>query len=117
MGDPPRPALERRADPRSRSSFPLIVTPASGPVAADVRDVSRSGVCAYLPTAIPEMTKVRFAIELPTVHGPRRVEGEGAVVRCLRHAEGRFEVAVFFTDLPDAEREVLGSFVRGSDRV
>ena len=108
--------VERRRDPRARASFPLVFIPPSGPIASDVRDVSRSGVCALLAKAIPEMTRVRFSFELPTAEGPHRVEGEGAVVRCVP-SEGRYEVAIFFTEIGEADRERIAGFVRGSSRV
>jgi hypothetical protein len=58
------------------------------------------------------MTTVRFHLDLPLEGGARRVEGEGAVVRCRRHGEGRFEIAVFFTKIGEEDREALAEYVR-----
>ena len=119
--DPPRPptppTIERRRDPRARASFPLVFTPPSGPVEASVRDVSQSGICAAAARPIPEMTRVRFRFDLPTGEGSRRVEGEGAVVRCVRRGEGGYEVAIFFTEVSEADRERIAGFVRTSNRL
>ena len=77
--------------------------------------MSRSGLCVFAPRAIREMTTVRFHLDLPLAEGIRRLEGEGAVVRCRRHGEGRFEIAVFFTRVSEEDREALGQYVRDAD--
>lgn len=117
MERPPSPPVERRRDPRARASFPLVLTPSSGPLEAEVRDVSRSGVCATVARPLAEMMRVRFKFDLPSPEGPRRIEGVGAVVRCARRAEAIFEIGIFFTEMSDADRDRLAEFVRASARL
>ncbi len=116
MDRPPPVPVERRREPRARASFPLVFTPPSGPLEAQVRDISRSGICATAARAVPEMTRVRFRFSLPSPEGPRRIEGEGAVVRCARRAEAGFEIGIFFTEISEADRDRLAEFVRASAR-
>ena len=110
------PPVERRRDPRARASFPLVLTPSSGPLEAEVRDVSRSGVCATAARPVPEMMRVRLRFDLPSPEGPRRIEGVGAVVRCARRAEAIYEIGILFTEMADADRDRLAEFVRASAR-
>jgi hypothetical protein len=63
------------------------------------------------------MTRVRLRFELPTREGSHRVEGEGAVVRCVPRGDATYEVAIYFTDLSESDRERIAGFVRSSNRI
>ncbi len=75
-----------------------------------MRDISKSGVAFFAESAIPLMTLVNFALEIPTNEGePQTISGQGAVVRCepLAPNMGHFEIALFFQELDaDAEKSI-----------
>ncbi|MDP6424087.1 MAG: PilZ domain-containing protein [Planctomycetota bacterium] len=95
---------ERRRARRVRADLPLKLTGAE----ARLEDISTVGLLCSSPRPIPEMTVVRIGVELDTtLH-----EWDGAVVRCEQEAD-EWKVAVFFTDMPDASRAQLGSYIDG----
>ncbi len=110
----PKPEVERRKSPRVNAEFPIYIDTAAGRQKARVRDLSSKGVCFFLPQPIPEMTAVRVDLELPSKDSTAKVTGDGAVVRCRRIASGveHYEVAVFFTYMPEDGKSVLDHFVR-----
>ena len=112
----PRPASERRRHPRVAASWPVSLQLPDGTHVAELRDISVSGICFFLDRKIPEMTVLDLRLELPAhegVAGPTEVAGRGAVVRCepvSPHLD-HYEIAVFFNEIGDDERQRLQRFV------
>lgn len=106
---------ERRAHPRAICDGSITIQLADGDHRARLRDVSRAGICFYLDRPLPEMTVLSVRIDLPGRAGgqPGRIEGRGAVVRCLPISMGveHYEIALFLNELGEPERERLDAFV------
>ena len=75
---------ERRRHPRAEADWTVEIALAGGTHRARLRDVSRIGLCFHIERAIPMMTVLQIALDLPVDGGVRRVSGNGAVVRCQR---------------------------------
>jgi hypothetical protein len=105
---------ERRQHPRAEASWSVTLTLDDGPHTARLRDVSRAGVCFFLDRPIAPMTLLALALELPGPEGPRRMRGNGAVVRCERISPGveHYEIAVFLHDVAESDRELIDELVR-----
>jgi hypothetical protein len=112
----PKPAAEgreRRRWSRAGADLPLSLRTSDGVREARVRDLSRAGVCFFLDRPLPLMTVLGVALELNGAAKPRRIEGNGAVVRCERIAAGvdHWEVAVFLHEMAEDDRRALERYV------
>jgi hypothetical protein len=115
----PRPTnptgAERRRAPRAPATFPLRFGAERAP--ATLRDISSLGLCCETSAAVDEMTAVRIELEVPVTAGgaqPSPLRVAGAVVRCeliVGSKPSRYEVAVFFTEIDEADRRQLASYV------
>lgn len=95
------------------ASFPIQLHSESGTFQGVLRDLSTSGLCCQLPTALREMTLVRMRLELPGVKEPADIEG--VVVRTVKLRDKTpptYDVALFFSQLLPAARNTLEAFVR-----
>ena len=110
--------VRRRSQPRVRVEWPITISLPEGYFQANLRDVSPAGVCFHLDRQVPEMSILSLQLDLPAPSGPRRIQGRGAVVRCVRVAPAldHYEVAVFFHELADEDREALSRFVMDQER-
>lgn len=95
------------------ANFPIQLHCESGTFDGVLRDLSTSGLCCQLPTALREMTLVRMRLELP---GTREAaEVEGVVVRTVKLRDktpATYDVALFFSQLTPAARQTVEGFVR-----
>ena len=107
---------ERRQAPRVSERIDLAVTGDAAAFRAEAVNLSISGAYCTTDRFIPPMTKLQLQFELP--HNPRRVQVrcEGVVVRVepvVENAEqGRYHVAIFFSDIADRDRAAIATFVR-----
>jgi len=104
------PRTERRRAQRALAEFPIRFSkdPAAEP--AVLRDISEIGLACNSPRAIPEMTLVALDFTLPGSVEPHHVTG--AVVRCEAHPKGRFDLAVYFTEVQPSTKAALAGYVR-----
>lgn len=110
----PSPQSERRRAARAQASFPVQLSSSGRAEAALLRDISEIGLACTSPQAIPEMTLVGLDFTLPGSTEKHQVKG--AVVRCepLKKAEAggrRFDLAVYFTEMPPTTRAALRNYV------
>jgi hypothetical protein len=110
-----RGGRERRAHPRVACDGSITLQLDDGAHRARLRDVSRAGICFYLDRPLGEMTILSVRIDLPArERSPAaRIEGRGAVVRCLplSKAVDHYEIALFLNELAEPQRERLDAFV------
>ncbi|MBL8768602.1 MAG: PilZ domain-containing protein [Planctomycetes bacterium] len=110
---------DRRRHPRVDGSFGAKITSSSAPIEASVKNVSMSGLLLHSDKKVDEMTMVSMKLVLPSKSGNTSpsvaFDLTGAVVRCQPIGKGKtkkFELAVYFTDLPRETRGALEEFVR-----
>ena len=107
---------ERRGAPRVSERIALAVIGAAEEVRAETANISTAGAYCTMDRFISPMTKLQLRFELPM--NPRRVQVrcEGVVVRAepvIENPEqGRYHVAIFFSDITDRDRSAIAAFVR-----
>jgi hypothetical protein len=105
---------ERRRHPRTRADLGLRLGAPSGETPARVHDVSSSGIRCLTEVSLPVMTQVRVHLVLPAALGERHVVCDGVVVRSERTGRAAaFDTAIFFSDVAEADRTELESYVAG----
>lgn len=108
--------VERRRHPRVPTDLPLRLTFKDKTVETRIHDLSGSGIRFSAPAALPLLSRVQIALELPdgTAGQPASIAITGVVVRCREGSPGeesRFDTAIFFEDLSEAARVRLARFV------
>lgn len=113
-------ARERRVGRRVSGGFRLVLDPTQFGTLLQVRDLSMSGVSFCLTKPVEYMTRVQLVLWLPNAATPGE-SGEfdcaGVVVRCDPTENGQegglpaYDVAVFFTDMPDETDAALEQYV------
>jgi len=107
---------ERRSHPRISVDLPLHLTFRDRTVETRIRDLSNSGIRFRGPAALPLLSRVQIALQLPEV--PRSTTSSlaitGVVVRCEETGDagsGRYDTAIYFEDLSTSARAQLSQFV------
>ena len=107
---------ERRRAPRVSERIALGVIGTAEEVRAETANISTAGAYCTVDRFIPPMTKLQLQFELS--YNARRVQVrcEGVVVRTEPVVEnteqGRYYVAIFFSDITDRDRAAIAAFVR-----
>lgn len=102
---------ERRKHPRIIKKIPLKVKACSFDFITETQNISLSGACCQVDKRIEPMTKVGILLLLPTrlkndKIATKKLRLEGVVVRA-EEAEalpGKFNIAVFFNNIRQADR-------------
>jgi hypothetical protein len=107
---------ERRRDPRVRTDLPLRLTFKDKTVETVIFDLSSSGIRFRAPAALPILSRVQIALELPEGQPgePLAIAITGVVVRCLEGevgADAPYDTAIFFEDISEIARARLARFV------
>lgn len=110
--------IERRRHPRVPTDLPLRLTFKDKTVETRIQDLSSSGIRFKAPAALPILSRVQIALELPdsTPGQPAAsIAITGVVVRCMEGDAGEtpFDTAIFFEDLSEIARARLARFVSG----
>lgn len=109
------PVTERRGHPRVAADFPVQLAVGGDTTAAQLRDISASGLLCETDRRVPVMTQVRLVLSItrPALD-PREVMLDGAVVRCreVDAAPERYETAIFFTNMDEDTRELFAGLGR-----
>ena len=107
---------ERRLAPRTDERLPVVVTDAGVTLQAETKNLSAAGVYCVLERFLAPMTKLQLRFALPNGGRTQAVNCSGVVVRVEpvvnQPDQGRYNVAIFFTDLTDRDRAAIGRFVR-----
>lgn len=109
-------AQERRKTPRITERLSLAITDASTRLDTETKNLSASGAYCTLDRFVAPMTKLQLEFELPGRARPTKIRCCGVVVRVeplVANAEqGRFDTAIFFTELAERDRSAIARFVR-----
>ena len=107
---------ERRRAPRIAERVVLAITDAGTELTTESHNLSTAGVYCTLDRFLAPMSKVQLHFALPNGRGSSKVRCTGVVVRVepviTSASRGRFNVAVFFTELSDRNRSAITRFVR-----
>lgn len=110
------PGTERRQQPRVAADLPLRLTFKDFVVETRILDLSTSGIRFATTDALPLMSRVQIALELPELSqaGSAPLAITGVVVRCDRIPVGgvdHYDTAIYFEELSDGARARLAQFV------
>jgi len=109
--------VERRLSPRISADLPLRLTFKDRTVETRIHDLSSSGIRFKSPAALPLLSRVQIALELPEAasgQGTTSIAITGVVVRCMERepgGEAHYDTAIFFEDLSELARSRLARFV------
>jgi len=96
---------EHRGTPRVGGKMRCKVTTHDGPLVGVVKDIAPGGVLVTLATNIARKAEVKISVDLPTGNQP--LESNGLVVRSIKTPQNEYDVAIAFTSIADAHRELL----------
>jgi len=109
--------VERRGSARVPARLAMEITLGGGNrAAAESLNVSANGVYFASRAFIPVLTRLRVTLELPGETGSAsRVACDGVVVRTEPEVETssvrEYQVACYFTDISDSDRERLEAYI------
>jgi len=108
--------IERRRHPRVRSDAPLQLTLKDRTVETRIRDLSSSGIRFPAPAAMPLLSRVQIALELPGAEGSKTrdfLSITGVVVRCDKALPGDapYDTAIYFENLSEQARLQLARYL------
>ena len=107
---------ERRRNPRIAERIVMAITDAGTELATESHNLSTAGVYCALDRFLAPMSKVQLRFALPNGRRSAMVRCTGVVVRVepviANASRGRFNVAIFFTELSDRNRSAITRFVR-----
>lgn len=106
---------ERRLYPRIEQRLPFKIAANGYDFATTTENISCIGAYCCVNKYIPPFTKVAVKLTLPieTKEGEKNsdVECKGVVVRAEDEKQGGFNIAVFFNEIKDREREKISQHV------
>lgn len=111
---PSKAPMERRRHPRIRSRLPLELRRGGTFEIIETIDLSCIGANCRIHRPLPEMTRLQIILSLPTGDDGAPVDlvsCDGVVVRSERRGDGDHRIAIFFDDIPDADKEKLARFI------
>lgn len=106
---------ERRQFPRIKQDFPLKIAANGYDFITTTRNISCVGAYCHIEKYIPPFTKIIIRLTLPVtinyVNKNYTVECKGVVVRTEDENEGGFNVAIFFNEIRDSERQKISQYI------
>ena len=109
-------SVERRSSPRAVQPGAIALKDAQTEWAAQMRNLSASGVYCSMAQFIPPLSKLRVRFELPLGSHKVQVECTGVVVRvepmAHRGVRAIYQTAIFFTEVSAQQRSAIIQFVR-----
>jgi hypothetical protein len=107
----PTPQSERRRAARALANFPVRLNPETNTESALLRDISEIGLACVAPYKLAEMTLVALDFSLPG--SVEKHHCKGAVVRCapLAKQKGKYDLAIYFTEITPVTRAALKYYV------
>lgn len=107
--------IERRRYPRIKKELPLKIETDGYDFATGTQNISCVGAYCHVDKYIPPFTKIAVKITLPIGAGKTDedcdVECKGVVVRTEDEKEGGFNIAVFFNQISDRQRQKISRYI------
>jgi len=106
---------ERRRYPRVAKALPLKVVANGYDFAATTQNISCIGTYCQVDKYIPPFTKIAVRISLPIMtNGQQKMcdlECKGVVVRSEDEKNGGFNIAIFFNEINDKQRQKMSQYI------
>jgi hypothetical protein len=106
---------ERRQHPRLEQKLPVNVAADGYDFDTVTNNISCVGAYCHIDKYIPPFTKVAVKLTLPIMlkSGERdsNVECKGVVVRTEDETSGGFNIAIFFNEIKDAQRNKISHYI------
>lgn len=107
--------IERRRYPRIKKELPLKIEADGYDFVTDTQNVSCVGAYCRVDKYIPPFTKIAVKITLPIatndIDKNCNVECKGVVVRTEDEKKGGFNIAIFFNEIANKEREKISQYI------
>lgn len=109
------PKGEKRQYPRIEQCLPLSVVANGYDFATTTQNVSCVGAYCHIHKYMPPFTKVMVKLNLPVAascgHKNYSVECRGVVVRTEDVSKGGFNIAIFFNEIRESERQKISEYI------
>ena len=107
---------ERRQYPRVEKSLPLNIAANGYDFVTYTQNISCIGTYCRVDKYIPPFTKISIKLTLPIITGDMEkkdcdVDCRGVVVRTEDANKGGFNIAIFFNEIKNAQREKISQYV------
>jgi hypothetical protein len=106
---------ERRRYPRIEHSLPVCVAADGYGFSTVTKNLSCVGAYCHIDKYIPPFTKVAVKLTLPITDQAGEkdydVECKGVVVRTEDQKEGGFNIAVFFNEINDTQKDKISHYI------
>lgn len=106
---------ERRLHPRINHGLPVKIAANGYDFITSTQNISCVGAYCHINKYIPPFTKIMVKLTLPAALKKEskgcKVECKGVIVRSEDEAEGGFNIAIFFNDIKDAERQKISKYI------
>jgi hypothetical protein len=106
---------ERRQYPRIDKQLPFRVAANGYDFVTSTQNVSCVGAYCRINKYIPPFTKVMVKLNLPVSSSARdehsQVECKGVVVRTEDESAGGFNIAIFFNEINDSQRNKISQYL------
>lgn len=108
--------LERRLYPRVDHKLPLNVAANGYDFSTTTKNISCIGAYCHVDKYIPPFTKIAIRMNLPLKDnhsgaGSCSIECRGVVVRTDDGEGGGFNIAIFFNEIKDSQRQVISRYL------
>lgn len=103
---------ERRLHPRVEKKLPLKVAANGYDFATSTQNISCVGAYCRVNKYIPPFTKIAIRITLPNNKSKEYdVECKGVIVRTEDEKTGGFNIAIFFNEIKDDQRQKISRYI------
>lgn len=104
---------ERRLNPRIEKQLPVNIAANGYDFSTTTKNISCLGAYCRIDKYIPPFTKIMVRLNLPikSASTGASVECKGVVVRSEDEAEGGFNIAIFFNDIKNGQREKISQYI------
>jgi len=112
---PKKTGAERRLHPRLEHKLPINVAADGYDFATSTKNISCVGVYCHVAKYIPPFTKIAVKIRLPKNLSRKpedcSVQCKGVIVRTEDEKNGGFNIAIFFNEIKDAQRNRISHYI------
>lgn len=109
---------ERRQYPRIEKRLPLKIAANGYDLATTTQNISCIGAYCHIDKYMPPFTKIAVKITLPNMNNNRGhncdVECKGVIVRTEDKENGGFNIAIFFNEIKDSQRQKISQYISQS---